>query len=301
MKKIVFSILFILTASAFAQEMSQVSNFRHNQLLFNPAAAGINETELNLAAMWRLQWTALGDGAPNYQYLWADYKLNDSKSAFGLNMNRTTFGVTRIMEISGNYSYQLRLNTKWKLGMGLRFGGNFIRVNELPSDRIWDAGDPFENVPVASYSIPAAGTGFRLYSDNAYAGIAAPDLISMDKNNVYGNKGASFFKKKRNYSLLAGYVFPLSDAYRLSPNLMVLYFPGGQVRTNVNLNFEIRDYFWAGLTYSSNHFHSAMVGTHISSTLKASYAYQFGIGKNIPGKFNTHEISLILNLDTVRK
>lgn len=290
-----------LCFAGYAQKMDQVSNFRENQLIYNPAAAGIGETEFSAGLMTRLQWASIDHGAPNYQYLWADYKMNDTKSSVGLNVNRISFGVTRIMELAGNYTYLLHISSKVKLGMGLRVGSQFIRINDLPANKIWDSDDPFQYATQPNYSIPHVGTGFRLSLPKAYIGLAAPDLMALDRNNVYGNKNLSFLAKRRNYMLTGGYKVKLSEVYRMNVNALVLYFPGNTVRANVNANFEIRDYFWAGLTYATNHFHTLMVGTHISSALRASYAFQVGLGSKIPGGFTTHEICLMLDLDTRKK
>ena len=284
----------------FSQQLPQISNFSYNQMVFNPAAAGMYESEFNANLLSRLQWSGI-DGAPTYHMLWADYRFGGKKSAIGLNINRSTFGVTKMTEVIGNYSYSFRLSEKFKMALGLRVGANMIRYNGLPSDKIWDESDPLEINPVTNTSLPMAGGGFRLSSDNFHIGISAPDLISRDKYDIYNNDGRSFFTKKRNYILMSGYKIKLSDAYALRPNVLLMYFPTNPIRANVNLNFEIRDYFWAGATYSTSNYHSVMVGTHISSTLRASYAFQFGVGNNIPSKFYTHEISLMLNLDVLKK
>ena len=305
MKKIEFIVCCMIVAcvSGFntnAQQLPQVSNFSNNQLIFNPAAAGMYETDFNVNLLSRLQWSGI-QGAPTYNMFWTDYRFGGNKSAIGLNVNVNSFGVTRMTEVLGNYSYSFHLSQRFKMSMGLRVGTNMIRYNNLPSDKIWDADDPLEQNPVNNTSLPMAGGGFRLSDKKFYVGISAPDLISRDKYNIYGNNGKSFFVKKRNYVLMSGYKLKLSDAYTLSPNLIMLYFPTAPVRADMNVNFEIRDYFWAGATYSTSHFHSLMVGTHISSILRASYAFQFGVGHNIPSKFFTHEISLMLNLDVLRK
>ncbi len=293
-------ILTILCFKINAQQLPQVSNFSYNQLIFNPAAAGMYESEFNVNLLSRLQWSGI-QGAPTYNMLWSDYRFGGNKSAIGLNVNLNSFGVTKMTEVLGNYSYNFRISQRFKVALGLRVGVNMIRHNALDPAKIWDANDPLETVPVVSASAPMAGGGFRIYDDKFYLGISAPDFISKDKYNIYGNDGRSFFNKKRNYVLMSGYKIKLSDAYALRPNLIVLYFPTAPVRADMNVNFEIRDYFWAGATYSTSHFHSFMVGTHISSTLRASYGFQFGAGKNIPSKFYTHEISLMLNLDVLRK
>lgn len=283
-----------------AQQLPPIANFANNQLMYNPSAAGMMETEINASFLSRLQWSGI-KGAPTSYMLWGDYRLADHKSAVGLNVNSQSYGVTKTTDLVGNYSYTLRLSKDLKFSMGLRLGMSMVKINDLPTDRIWDANDPFEGTPVATTTIPQAGTGFRISSKKFYAGLSAPDLISVDKNDIYRNKGKSFFAKKRNYIAMSGYKIQLTDAYALNSNALLYYVPSKTARLDLNASFEIRDYFWAGATYSSSNYHSLMVGTHISSSLRATYAFQFGLGSKIPARFFTHEICLLLNLDAFKK
>lgn len=296
-------LLFLITcynSNAFAQELPQISNFMNNQLVFNPAAAGMYETEFNASLIARLQWSGI-KGAPVYNMLWADYRFDGDKSAIGININNQSYGVTRATDILANYSYTLRLNERFKLAMGLRVGATFLKYSDLPADKIWDPNDPNAVNQYTNQTIPQAGGGLRIYDKKMYVGLSAPDLIALDKNNIYHENDRSFFNRGRNYSGMAGYKLQLSEAYALNPNVMLYYYPHKTTRTDVNLNFEIRDYFWAGVTYSSSNYQSLMVGTHVSSIFRASYAFQFPTGAEVPSKFYTHEICLMLNLDVRKK
>ena len=298
--RILLCISALFPINAFAQEIPQISNFMNNQLIFNPAAAGMYETEFNANALARLQWSGI-KGAPVYNMFWADYRFDGDKSAIGININNQSYGITKATDLFANYGYTLRLNERFKLAMGLRVGATFYKYTDLPADKIWDPNDPNAVNPYSNQTIPVAGGGLRIYDKKMYLGLSAPDLIALDKNNVYQENGRSFFDKGRNYSAMGGYKLQLSEAYALSPNVMLYYYPHKTTRTDVNLNFEIRDYFWAGATYSSSHYHSVMVGTHVSSVFRASYAFQFPAGSDVPSKFYTHEISLMLNLDVRKK
>ncbi len=260
----------------------------------------MNESELNASILSRLQWSGI-KGAPTSNMFWVDYRFAGNKSAVGMNVNLTSYGETKITDVLANYSYTIRVSDRFKLAMGLRAGVSMMKINPLPADKIWDENDRFKQSSFVNQNMFLTGCGFRLTDKRFYVGLSAPDLITYDKYNVYGNDGKSFFAKKRNYSVVSGYKIQLTDAYALSPNLMVLYYPQSKVRTDLNANFEIRDYFWAGATYSTSYFHSFIVGAHVSSTLRASYAFQFGLGRDIPSKFFTHEIGVILNLDARKK
>jgi type IX secretion system PorP/SprF family membrane protein len=292
---LLLSVFFVsLTINTMAQQMPLVANFMFNQLIYNPAAAGMQETQFNSNLVSRFQWTGM-NGAPVTNMFWADYRFPAKKMALGLNLNYDKFGANRNTDFLLNYAYYVPLTSKWKLSMGLRMGFTSAKFSTAYLDRVWDQGDPVVEASNVSAMMPKAGAGLQLSTKNFYAGFSAPDLIMSDKQNLYGNEGKPFFSKKRNYMMMAGYRVKLSDSYKLYPNLRISYFPDSKVRTDLNLIFEITDYFWAGATYSSYKSHALMAGTHISSRVRFAYAYEFkrDLGVNL----NTHEINLMLNLD----
>jgi hypothetical protein len=70
---------------------------------------------------------------------------------------------------------------------------------------------------------------------------------------------------------------------------------------DLNTIFEITDYFWAGLTYSTSKNHAVMVGTHISSRIRFAYSYELNTQAGAGGRLSTHEINVMLNLDDLFK
>jgi type IX secretion system PorP/SprF family membrane protein len=272
----------------------------YNQLIYNPAAAGMHETQFNVNLVDRFQYGGKANGGPFTNLFWTDYRFAGNKTAVGLNFNYDKFGATSALDFLANYAYYVPLSNKVKLSMGLRAGMTSAKLNA--SDlTAWDANDPV--VASSNYKsvTPKVGAGFQLNSKNFYAGISIPDLIMSDKFNMYGNKDRSFMQKRRNFIGLAGYRWKLNDTYDVCPNIRVFYYPGGKVRADINGIFEITDYFWAGLTYSTSNNHALMVGTHISSRIRFSYAYEFNTkaGTSIP--LSTHELNLMLNLDDLFK
>jgi type IX secretion system PorP/SprF family membrane protein len=295
-------VLFCLLSfkSVYAQQMPQTVLFMYNQLIYNPAAAGMHETQFNVNLVDRFQWGGKSGGGPFSNMLWADYRFSGNKTAVGLNFNYDKFGASKATDILANYAYYVPLTNKLKLSMGLRLGMTSASLNARDLTA-WDDNDPVIEAAYYKTTKPIAGAGFQLTSKKFYAGISVPDLIASDKYNLYGNKDRSFIQKRRNFIALAGYRWKLNDTYDVCPNIRLYYYPGGAVRADINGIFEITDYFWAGVTYSTSNNHALMVGTHISSRIKFSYAYEFNTkaGTSIP--LSAHEINLMLNLDDLFK
>ncbi|HEY8401272.1 MAG TPA: PorP/SprF family type IX secretion system membrane protein, partial [Cytophagaceae bacterium] len=211
--------------AGYAQQMPQISNFMHNQLVYNPASAGMHPTQLNANLVTRFQWSSV-TGAPITNMFWADYRFEGKNMAIGININRDQLGANKMTDLLANYSYYIPLSHKWKLSMGLRAGTSSRQFDINNLERIWDDNDPIVAQAGFNYFEPVIGTGFQLSSRNTYIGISAPNLLNQDKYNIYNNKNKGFLSKSRDYMLLGGHVIKLNDSYSLQPNLRVLYYPG---------------------------------------------------------------------------
>lgn len=295
-----FFLMVIVSEKVCSQQLPQVSNFMFNQLLYNPAAAGMHETDFNANLLTRFQWGGASRGGPSSNMLWSDYRLSSNKMAVGLNLMYDKFGASSNLDVAGNYAYYVPLSNKLKLAMGLRLGLTSARLN-TSGLTAWDADDPVIAATDVQTIYPKAGTGFQLLSKNFYAGIALPDLLTSDKYNLYGNKDRSFLDRRRNYMLMSGYKWKINDTYDLYPNVRLSYYTGGSLKADLNLILEITDYFWAGLTYSTSNNHSIMAGTHISSRVRFAYAYEFSTNSAPLVPLSAHEINLMLNLDDLFK
>ncbi|MBX9851455.1 MAG: PorP/SprF family type IX secretion system membrane protein [Cytophagaceae bacterium] len=279
-----------------AQQMPQTVNFMYNQLIYNPAAAGMHETDFNANLVTRFQWGGKLGGGPISNMLWADYKFAQKRMAAGLNVNFDKFGATSNLDVLGNYSYYIPLSNKLKLYMGLRAGLSSARLNTADL-KAWDPDDVVIAASDVRATYPKVGAGFQLLSKNYYVGFSLPDFFTVDKYNIYGNKDKSLFQKRRNYLFMSGYKWKINDTYDLYPNVRLIYFPGNKIRADFNTIFEITDYFWFGLTYSTSRNHAIMAGTHISSRVRFSYAFEFNAKANVNLPLSTHEINIMLNLD----
>lgn len=281
---------------SFSQQMPQVAQFMFNQLIYNPAAAGMHETQFNTNLLARFQWSSV-DGAPITNMLWSDYRFAGKNMAAGLNVNFDSYGANRTTDLLGNYAYYVPLSGKLKLSMGLRLGASFNKFSAGQLQNVWDPDDPVVAASDRNTVLPKAGTGFQLSSRNFYVGLALPDLIVLDKNDIYGNKERSFFGKRRNYLLMGGCKWKLNDSYSLYPNLRMVVYPGSDPVVDINLIGEITDYFWAGATYSVGRSYALMAGTHISSRVRFGYAYEFIPKNEMSLRLNTHEVNLMISLD----
>ncbi|MFN0048322.1 MAG: PorP/SprF family type IX secretion system membrane protein [Cytophagales bacterium] len=298
MKKIVFIFWFVglMSNIGFAQELPQLNTYMFNQFIYNPASGGMYETDFNCNIASRFQWAGVS-GAPLTSFAWADHRFRKNSMSAGLYLAYDRIGARQFTEAAANYTYILRLDNKWKLSFGLRAGFTSATFNLASSDKVFDQNDPLATGYVMNY--PKFGGGAQLYSRNFYVGIGVPDIASINSSPFANDKDKNFFQKNRNYSLLTGYRWRLTDGLSLLPSSKVFYYPNNPVRVDLTALLEITDYFWAGGSYISTGSASVMAGSYISSRLRFSYAYEFPIQSQVSNvaMLNVHEILLMIQLD----
>ncbi len=299
MKKIiqVCCLLVILqSAVVHAQQITPLSNFMYNQLVYNPASAGMQDAQFNVSTLARLQWSSI-EGAPTLGRFWSDYRFKSNKMALGVNLGTASHSGYKNTDVNLNYAYYLTLTRKLKLSMGLRAGLTSLSFGTSGFE-IWDNDDDVIAKSLYNRIVPKIGFGFQLNAKNAYIGLASADLISPNKVDITGDTASSFMKRKRNIVLMGGAVIKLGDLYNLRPNIGVFYYPDTKLHTRINATFEIKDYFSAGLTYSTNNFAALNLGTNISSRIRFGYAFETYIGGTGFG-LSSHEMNVLFTLDNL--
>jgi len=268
----------------------------HNLQVFNPAAFGMGEADLNASVLYRMQLSPSLEGAPRYLNSWIDYRLKQKRMALGGNINYQKYGATQAKEILLNYSYAIPITRKLKFSGGLRAGLSNTSVNtgEL---RAWDQNDPLVNSINYSSTYAKIGFGFHLSSTRFYAGFSSPDFVNGNKNFSVSDKSTF---SKATYVAYAGGNIALSDAYKLSPSVITYLASDHTSVMDFSLLLEGSKYFWVGANATTQKQIGALVGAYLGPRLRVGYAYQFSKASDI-GKLNTHEINLLYTLDNISK
>ena len=296
--KILLFVSLLCCQLAQAQQVNQISNFMFNQLYYNPASAGMHETQVNVNVIGRLQWASV-EGAPKLAHVWADYRFPNQNMALGINLGTYSFSKYSYTDANANYAYFVHLNKKIKLAMGLRAGITSISSSTNGS-KIWNEADPLIAANNYSGVLPKIGIGFQLNAPTYYVGISAPDLYIADTKKLL-NDSATFFKQQRNFILMGGVKIKLNDSYNVRPSLAAFYHPLTGAFLIANTNFEIRDYFWIGASYSTYNSIAFNAGAHISTRIRFAYSYEFLAGLSKAATIGSHEIGLMIKLDNLAR
>lgn len=268
MKKIssiitLFLVLGLYTVSA--QQDPQYTQYMYNMSVMNPAYAGSNEG-LTVTGLYRDQWSKM-DGAPTTFTLSAHSPLGE-KVGLGLSAISEELGPVKETNIYADFSYSIFLGGSTKLAFGLKAGATFHDVG-LVDLEIQDPGDPFfsENI---NNVYPNIGAGLFLYGDNYYIGLSVPNMLNsvhLDENGMkYGSEVQHFFAT-------AGYVFQISDNFKLKPSTMVKSAFDAPISFDVNLNALFFDRFELGGSYRYEDSFSGIVGFQVTDFVRIGYAY----------------------------
>jgi type IX secretion system PorP/SprF family membrane protein len=289
-----------------AQQALPLMQYMNNALIYNPAAAGVLETEFNVGLISKLPTSfSSTTNRPLTNALWSDYRLGKKNMALGLNLNYDTYGSfansnKKQTEVALNYAYHIPMGVGKKISLGLRGGISSLQYN---ADQLqaWDANDPTLVDATGNYMLGKIGFGVYYQSRTLSLGASAPDLFVSDKNNILSNNDSTFLKKRRNYMLNTAYVFKMGDRYQLIPSAILYYYPGTKAVVIGSLNLHFTDYFWVGGAYSSNQMVAFNAGTHLSARVRLGYAYQTYFTSTSDARFNSHEINLLISFDDLFK
>jgi len=289
MKKIIKTLLLILIPAVVSGQVTPVtSQYSLNPLTINPAFAG-SRGALNIAAFYRRQWVGV-PGAPETMTLDIDAPFLDSKLGLGIIVINDKIGVTKETQFSSEYAYKIKMG-EGNLSLGL--GAGLISTNTAWSDlAVLDPGDEYYLIDSHVFVVPDFSFGVYYSSQNYFAGISVPKLLSykfdFDKNKYTTN----FDPGQYYYLFYMGYVFNLSPKLRFFPTTLLTISPREKLLYDVNVHFIIYDRFWLGASYRNNRSIAGLLQVAINNQLKVAYTYDFDFGSLGRYSNGSHEVMI---------
>ena len=286
---------------SFAQQDPQYTHYMYNMNIVNPAyATGTNDI-LNLGSLYRTQWVG-AEGSPQTLTLFAHTPIA-KKVELGLSFISDDIGdgYKKENNFYADFAYVLKLNNEHKLSLGLKAG--FTTINSNFNGFQLESGDAStdlafaQNVDIFS---PNVGIGAYYFTDKYYIGLSAPNLLQT--KHIENKAGITAFGSEYTHLFLTGgYVFQLSDSFKLKPAVMSKFVVGSPVSVDLSANVLYMDRFELGAAYRFDDSVSALMNIGVSKSVKIGYAYDYTLS-NL-GKFNsgTHEVFILFNLDLLGK
>ena len=217
---IILSVSFIClkTKQSSGQEYPWSLQYISNMNTINPAYVGMWD-RAGLFLSTRTNWVGI-QGAPTTQQISYYTPIKDQKSGVGINLQRRSIGLEKSLFLTGDYSYQIRLDVYNYLRFGLRAGvvnyDNNLSLYELYPDKI---PDPEFTADVRNYFMTTMGFGAVLFDDRYHVSLSIPQII----NNSFkvNQNGFSSIHELKTVYLSGGYVLKLPGTIMLRPNILL--------------------------------------------------------------------------------
>lgn len=288
-KNLILIILILISASCFAQQDAQYTQYMYNTLSVNPAYAGTKDL-LSVVGLHRSQWVGL-DGAPSTQTLSINSPISE-QIGVGFSVVNDKIGPSSETYIDLDFSYSIKVNKQVDLAFGLKAGLNILDVN---FDKLQGGDDQdytFQN-NIDNRVMPNVGVGLYLYSDHYYLGLSAPDLLETDHYNELDSSGESFLAKEKIHAyLMGGYVWDLNHELKFKPAFLLKGVSGSPLQVDISSNFMYQEKFILGAAYRWDAAVSLLAGFQVTDRIMLGYSYDFDTTELRTYNSGSHEIIL---------
>ena len=292
-KYLIFTGIILFSIKGMSQQDPLFTQYMYNMSVINPAYATDNPGMLNLGGIYRSQWVGI-DGAPSTASFFAHTPLSE-RVEVGLSIVHDEIGdVIKENNITADFAYVLPLDdNNNKLSLGVK-GGITTFDGDLSRLETNQPNDPaFQNV---NELFPVFGVGAFWFGDNHYLGISAPNLFtSKHLENEQGLRALG--EENVHYFLTGGYVFDLSQDFKLKPAFMARGVEGAPLSVDITANVLMFNRLEAGIGYRFDESVTGLVNFAVTPGLRVGYAYDYTTS-NL-GNYNdgTHEFLLLFDLD----
>lgn len=288
--KIFLATIFLLCSFTVSGQQDPLYNqYQFNQLMINPAYAGIYR-RLSVGLISRVQWAGV-EGAPVTNTLTANTSLRRGQMGTGLTIVYDRFGVSENTEAQAAYSYILDLGFG-KLSMGLQGGMISYKYNYLDLNLEY-VDDPDLTPGTESFTKPNFGTGIMLLTDRYFIGASVPRILNIEIED-----GATSSTRYRKHYYLSGGVIVVPGPFlKLKFTSLLRYVDGNPLSADFTASALINEAIWAGFTFRNLNGVGIYGLFEISDKVRAGYTFELPTTNLVRSNFGTHEISISIDFD----
>ena len=318
-------LLLILCRLVYAQQLPQHTQYVQNNLILNPAVAGI-ENYIDLRSSYRTQWVGL-EGAPTsfYTSIHTSLNKNDKNTkrlsmrgggaagGSGANKNNRFYikphhgvgaiaqmdkaGLLSTFSLNLNYAYHLPLTRSINMSAGITAGLKQYRLNKKDVD-VLTPEEPFLAGDAGHMNKADLGIGFWIYSSNFYVGVSGMQLLRGGKNDAGEEPAAAL---QQHYYATGGIRIKASDLVTITPSVMIKTAENGLSMVDANAKFTYAERFWVGASYRHNDAFTGTTGIYLNHMLDVSYSYDITTSDLNKVSANTHEVVIGLKLNNKQR
>ncbi len=298
------------------QQLPVYSQYTFNKFLLNPAIAGSDGyTSISLVA--REQWVGL-KGSPKTHAVTIDSRLlrnsfisknlsirkkrrHSSRSGrvgWAAHVFNDHMGTLDRTGLEGTYAYYLNLD-EGQLSFGL--SGIFYQLR-LNKDKVIMSDDDHDNLidgNKGTIYIPDGNFGVYYKTASFYAGASVMQIFQSSIQ--FGDNTYDDYQLKRNYNLMAGYIFPVSDNFIVEPSFLLKIPTASKPQFDLNTTVHYKEDYWAGLSYRSGNAMIVFFGVRFDRYY-FGYAFDYNFNPLMNHTYGTHEFMATIKLgDTARR
>jgi type IX secretion system PorP/SprF family membrane protein len=292
MKKILVSLILLISISSYAQQDPLFSQYMFNKLAVNPAYAGSTEM-LTVDILSRYQWVGI-KGAPRTISLGIHSPLRNNHMGIGLYMYADVIGPTTTFGLSGAYAYRIKIG-KGKLCFGLQVGFKYFTF-DWNKMNVQDPDFVFGQQSIKKFT-PDANFGIYYYSNKWFAGLSSTGLFQNESGMATVNGQNTYTKLMRHFYGMAGVSIPISEKVIFRPSVMAKYVAHAPMQCDINASFLFSNLFWVGASYRTEKAVIFLTEFRISKNLRIGYSYDLYLNKLMTVNKGSHEVRLGLDFD----
>jgi len=290
MKKIVYSLMFLLGLSASAQQEPQYTQYMFNPLVINPAYAG-SLGYGSLFSLYRTQWIGL-EGAPKTLNLSYHQPLENTNLGLGGNIVHDEIGPSTTTNLQLDISYTINFENESRLAFGMKAGGALLNIDYTKLNHYNPSDVSFSN-NISNQFSPNIGAGLFYYNSNSYIGFSVPMIL---RTKQYDEFAFSAVNSRQHYYLMGGKVFDLSYNVKFKPAFVAKMVSGAPLQVDITGNFLIDEKFTVGVAYRWSAALSALLGFKVSDRLAIGYGYDRETTRLSNFNSGSHELFLQFDL-----
>ncbi|MGQ7868167.1 PorP/SprF family type IX secretion system membrane protein [Sunxiuqinia sp. sy24] len=284
---------------SFSQSDPIFTQYMNSIQTVNPAYAGMWD-KVGMQVFTR-QYYVGHDRAPLTRAIMFYKPIKNENNAIGLDITDDRLAYEKKLTITADYVYQVRLDWKTNLRLGLKAGivnyDNLLTQYDLYPDGIED---PMFMNDVEIKLMPTWGIGAMVYTKDYFISLSIPKIIA---NNFQANRTNYSSLAEMQYAyLIGGYLFGTQRQIRFKPTFMLKGAIGAPLQLDLSANFMLYDKLWLGAIYRTTHTVAGVVQLEVMRHLKIGYAFDYSLAQEFSKyHYGTHELRLIYEYDFYRR
>lgn len=292
MRKASSLVLLLFSLVSLAQQDPLYSQYQFNQLMINPAYAGIY-SQISAGLISRFQWAGI-EGAPRTNTITAQAGLAEGRVGLGGVVLNDQFGVSSNYEVQLSGSYNINFYNA-RLAMGIQggviqYGYDFTNVEFDFLD------DPEITANHENITRPSFGVGFMYMREDFFVGFSVPRIL-----NISVTDGISSSERyRKHYYMTAGFVKEVNNMPFKFMGL-IRSMDSETLSTDLSLSALLENAMWAGIIVRDFQ-HFGIIGIiEVSNNLQIGYSFELPSNSLIYGNYGTHEVSLTCRFASVNR